>query len=59
MSRRACAYQGVRNVSVSNYFTYVLNGWPISSPTTGKYGTDEFGANQQTFWKIAILRKIL
>ena len=24
----ACAYQGVRNVSFSENFAYVLNGWP-------------------------------
>ena len=25
----ACAYQGVRNVSFSENFAYVLNGWPL------------------------------
>ena len=25
--RRTCAYQGVKNVSFSENFTYVLNGW--------------------------------
>ena len=24
-----CAYQGVRNVSFSEDFAYVLNGWPL------------------------------
>ena len=24
-----CAYQGVRNVSFSENFAYVLNGWPL------------------------------
>ena len=27
---RTCAYQGVRNVSFSENFAYVLNGWPSS-----------------------------
>ena len=27
---RKCAYQGVRNVSFSEHFAYVLNGWPLS-----------------------------
>ena len=26
---RMCAYQGVRNVSFSENFAYVLNGWPL------------------------------
>ena len=26
---RTCAYQGVRNVSFSGNFAYVLNGWPL------------------------------
>ena len=26
---RTCAYQGVRNVSFSENFAYVLNGWPL------------------------------
>ena len=26
---RTCAYQGVRNVSFSENFTYALNGWPL------------------------------
>ena len=26
--RRTCAYQGVRNVSFSENFVCVLNGWP-------------------------------
>ena len=25
---RTCAYQGVRNVSFSGNFAYLLNGWP-------------------------------
>ena len=29
---RACAYQGVRNVSFSESFAYVLNGWPRLVP---------------------------
>ena len=28
---RTCAYQGVRNVSFSEDFAYVLNGWPQNS----------------------------
>ena len=28
--KRMCAYQGVRNVSFSENFAYVLNGWSIS-----------------------------
>ena len=28
--KRMCAYQGVRNVSFSENFEYVLNGWSIS-----------------------------
>ena len=28
---RTCAYQGVRNVSFSEYFAYALNGWPLTS----------------------------
>ena len=32
---RTCAYQGVRNVSLSENFAYVLNGWPHVS-TNGK-----------------------
>ena len=27
---RKCAYQGVRNVSFSKNFGYVLNGWPLT-----------------------------
>ena len=27
ISTRTCAYQGVRNVSFSEDFAYVLNGW--------------------------------
>ena len=26
---RKCAYQGVKNVSFSENFTYVLNGWTL------------------------------
>ena len=26
---RTCAYQGVRNISFSENFSYVLNGWPL------------------------------
>ena len=26
---RMCVYQGVRNVSFSENFAYVLNGWPV------------------------------
>ena len=29
---RTCAYQGVRNVSFSENFAYVLNGWPLYIP---------------------------
>ena len=29
-STRTCAYQGVRDVSFSENFAYVLNGWPLS-----------------------------
>ena len=28
--KRMCAYQGVRNVSFSENFAYVLNGWSLS-----------------------------
>ena len=28
--KRMCAYQGVRNVSFSENFAHVLNGWSIS-----------------------------
>ena len=28
---RTCAYQGVRNVSFSENFAYVLNGWPLTT----------------------------
>ena len=31
MRTRTCAYQGVRNVSFSENFTYVLNGWTLTS----------------------------
>ena len=27
---RMCAYKGVRNVSFSENFAYVLNGWPLA-----------------------------
>ena len=27
---RTCVYQGVRNVSFSENFAYVLNGWTLS-----------------------------
>ena len=35
---RTCAYRGVRNLSFSKNFAYVLNGWPLSRITriTGK-----------------------
>ena len=29
---RTCAYQGVRNVSFSENFAYVLNAWPLTAP---------------------------
>ena len=27
---RTCGYQGVRNVSFSEHFAYVVNGWPLT-----------------------------
>ena len=33
---RTCAYQGVRNVSFSEDFAYVLNGWPQNSHIPSK-----------------------
>ena len=29
ISTHTCAYRGVRNVSFSENFAYVLNGWPL------------------------------
>ena len=28
---RTCAYQGARNVSISENFAYLLHGWPLIS----------------------------
>ena len=37
-----CAYQGVRNVSFSEYIAYVLNGWPPTKQTNKQKKTDTF-----------------
>ena len=29
IGKRTCAYQGLRNISFSENFAYVLNGWPL------------------------------
>ena len=34
---RPCAYQGVRNVSFSESFVYVLNGWPPINQSINQY----------------------
>ena len=40
-----CAYQGVRNVSFSENFAYVLNEWPICQLQNAK-------SNSPKFWKV-------
>ena len=40
-----CAYQGVRYVSFSENFTYVLNGWALCSLQNAK-------SNFPKFWKV-------
>ena len=47
-----CAYQGVRNVSFSENFAYVLNGWPLCQLQNAKSNFPKFckvyAQNQKT-----------
>ena len=47
-----CAYQGVRNVSFSEIFAYVLNGWPLCQLQNAKSNFPKFckvyAQNQKT-----------
>ena len=48
-----CAYQGVRNVSFSESFAYVLNGWFPANPTEQRKIVEEYF--KKTFYKAFLL----
>ena len=54
--RTTCAYQGVRNVSFSENFAYVLNEWPLCSLLLYRlYQWITFGGGIK--WDITLLGK--
>ena len=50
--KSTCAYRGVRNNSFSEYFVYVLNGWPLCQLQNAKSNFPKFckayAQNQKT-----------
>ena len=52
--RLKCAYQGVRNISFSENFAYVLNGWPLWDLVRQLQPKDS-ATNQKMFTQIHFL----